>query len=88
MDIPHAILKPLFDAADEASQPVPGDLVIALISGGGSALLPCPTKGVSHADETAMNEAILAFSAPISAMNTMQKHVSSIKGERLALAPQ
>ena len=64
----------------------PDDLVIALITGGGSALLPCPPKGVSLADEMAMNEALLASGAPISAMNTVRKHVSGIKGGRLALA--
>jgi len=60
------------------------DLVIALICGGGSALLPCPPKGVSLEDEIAMNEALLASGAPISAMNTLRKHVSDIKGGRLA----
>lgn len=62
------------------------DLVIALITGGGSALLPCPPNGVSLADEIAMNEALLASGAPISAMNILRKHVSGIKGGRLALA--
>jgi len=47
-------------------------------------LLPCPPKGVSLADEIAMNEALLASGAPISAMNTLRKHVSEIKGGRLA----
>ncbi len=64
----------------------PDDLVIALITGGGSALLPCPPEGVSLADEIKMNEALLASGAPISAMNTVRKHVSDIKGGRLALA--
>ena len=64
----------------------PDDLVIALITGGGSALLPCPPEGVSLDDEIAMNQALLASGAPISAMNTLRKHVSGIKGGRLALA--
>ena len=64
----------------------PDDLVIALITGGGSALLPCPPEGVSLTDEISMNEALLASGAPISAMNTLRKHVSGIKGGRLALA--
>ncbi len=64
----------------------PDDLVIALITGGGSALLPCPPAGVTLADEIAMNEVLLASGAPISAMNTLRKHVSGIKGGRLALA--
>ena len=62
------------------------DLVIALITGGGSALLPYPPKGVSLDDEITMNKALLASGAPISAMNTLRKHVSGIKGGRLAMA--
>lgn len=62
------------------------DLVVALISGGGSALLPSPPDGMSLADEIAVNEALLASGAPISAMNTLRKHLSTIKGGRLALA--
>ncbi|MGV1753059.1 glycerate kinase type-2 family protein [Agrobacterium sp. CG674] len=60
------------------------DLVIALISGGGSALLPAPPEGFSLADEIALNEALLASGAPISAMNVVRKHFSRIKGGRLA----
>jgi glycerate 2-kinase len=60
------------------------DLVIALISGGGSALLPFPPEGLTLADEIAVNKALLASGAPISAMNTVRKHVSAIKGGRLA----
>ena len=62
------------------------DLVIALISGGGSALLPAPPEGLTLADEIAVNKALLASGAPISAMNTVRKHVSRIKGGRLAMA--
>ncbi|TIN11955.1 glycerate kinase [Mesorhizobium sp.] len=62
------------------------DLVVALISGGGSALLPAPAEGLSLADEIAVNEALLACGAPIAAMNTIRKHVSTIKGGRLAAA--
>ncbi len=62
------------------------DLVVALISGGGSALLPSPPEGLTLADEIAVNEALLASGAPISAMNTVRKHVSGIKGGRLAAA--
>jgi hydroxypyruvate reductase len=62
------------------------DLVIALISGGGSALLPAPPEGLMLADEIAVNKALLASGAPISAMNTVRKHVSQIKGGRLAMA--
>lgn len=62
------------------------DLVVALISGGGSALLPSPAEGLTLADEIAVNEALLASGAPIAAMNTIRKHVSAIKGGRLAAA--
>jgi hydroxypyruvate reductase len=62
------------------------DLVVALISGGGSALLPSPPQGLTLADEIAVNEALLASGAPISAMNTVRKAVSTIKGGRLAIA--
>lgn len=62
------------------------DLVVALISGGGSALLPAPPEGMTLEDEIAVNEALLACGAPISAMNTVRKHLSRIKGGRLALA--
>jgi glycerate 2-kinase len=62
------------------------DLVIALISGGGSALLPSPAGELTLADEIAVNEALLASGAPIAAMNAVRKHVSTIKGGRLAAA--
>ncbi|WP_425314484.1 glycerate kinase type-2 family protein [Rhizobium cremeum] len=62
----------------------PDDLVVALISGGGSALLPAPPQDFALADEKALNEALLASGAPISAMNVVRKHFSRIKGGRLA----
>ncbi|MER8499726.1 glycerate kinase [Mesorhizobium sp. M1142] len=62
------------------------DLVVALISGGGSALLPSPAEGLTLADEIAVSEALLASGAPIAAMNTIRKHLSTIKGGRLAAA--
>ncbi|MFT4149770.1 MAG: glycerate kinase [Paracoccaceae bacterium] len=62
----------------------PDDLVIALICGGGSALLPAPPPGFTLADEVALNRALLASGAPISAMNTIRRHFSMIKGGRLA----
>ena len=64
----------------------PDDLVIALIAGGGSALLPAPPDGLTLADEIAVNRALLASGAPISEMNAVRKHVSRIKGGRLAAA--
>lgn len=62
------------------------DLVIALISGGGSALLPSPPEGMTLADEIAVSKCLLASGAPISAMNAVRKHLSTIKGGRLAAA--
>ncbi|ULR46294.1 glycerate kinase [Rhizobium sp. K102] len=62
------------------------DLLIALICGGGSALLPAPPEGLTLEDEIALNEMLLASGAPISAMNVVRKHLSTIKGGRLAAA--
>ena len=62
----------------------PDDLVVALICGGGSALLPAPPSGFSLADEAALNAALLASGAPIGAMNAIRKQFSAIKGGRLA----
>lgn len=64
----------------------PDDLVIALISGGGSALLALPAHGLSLDDKQAVNRALLKSGAPISAMNVVRKHLSAIKGGRLAAA--
>lgn len=62
------------------------DLVVALFSGGGSALLPSPPVGLTLKDEIALNKALLYSGAPISVMNTIRKAVSRIKGGRLAEA--
>lgn len=64
----------------------PDDLVVALICGGGSALLPCPPGDLTLEDEAALNRALLASGAPISVMNAIRKQVSGIKGGRLAAA--
>lgn len=64
----------------------PDDLVLALISGGASALLCAPAPGLTLADKQAMNAALLASGAPISDMNTVRKHLSAIKGGQLAVA--
>jgi len=64
----------------------PDDLVVALICGGGSALLPAPPKGLDLADEAALNAVLLASGAPIGVMNAIRKQVSKIKGGRLAAA--
>jgi len=64
----------------------PDDLVLCLISGGGSALLALPAEGVSLEDKQAVNRALLACGATISEMNCVRKHLSAIKGGRLAAA--
>lgn len=64
----------------------PDDMVIALISGGGSALMVAPGDGMTLADKMAVNRALLSSGAPISEMNAVRKHLSRIKGGRLALA--
>ncbi|HXZ16523.1 MAG TPA: glycerate kinase, partial [Roseiarcus sp.] len=64
------------------------DLVIALISGGGSALMTAPGGAMTLADKQAVNAALLASGAPIAEMNVLRKHLSRIKGGRLAAAAQ
>ncbi|PLX36064.1 MAG: glycerate kinase [Hyphomicrobiales bacterium] len=64
----------------------PDDLVIALISGGGSALLSLPAPGLTLADKQAVNKALLACGATIDEMNCLRKHLSAVKGGRLAAA--
>ena len=62
------------------------DLVLCLISGGGSALLALPQGGVTLADKQAVNRALLASGATISEMNCVRRHLSAVKGGRLAAA--
>ncbi len=64
----------------------PEDFVLALISGGASALLCAPSEGLTLAEKQAVNAALLASGAPISAMNTLRKHLSRVKGGQLAAA--
>ena len=63
-----------------------GDRVLCLISGGGSALLSCPPPSVSLADKQALSRALLRSGADIGEMNCVRKHLSRVKGGRLALA--
>ena len=63
-----------------------GDFVLALISGGASALLTAPVAGVSLDEKQALNQALLASGAPIDRMNTVRKHLSRVKGGQLASA--
>lgn len=76
------------EAAERIRQLVTGltadDLVIALISGGGSSLLVAPGEGLTLADKQAVNTALLHSGASISEMNCVRRHLSSLKGGRLA----
>lgn len=62
------------------------DLVIALISGGGSALLPMPAPGITLSDKQDISRQLLRSGATISQMNTVRRHLSAIKGGHLAAA--
>jgi hydroxypyruvate reductase len=65
---------------------VPDDLVLCLISGGGSALLALPAPGIGLDNKQAINRALLRCGARIDEMNCVRKHLSAIKGGRLAAA--
>ena len=77
-------------AAERAMAAVTGlsadDLVLCLISGGASSLLSLPAPGIEPADERAIGAALLRSAAPITAINCVRKHLSAIKGGRLAVA--
>ncbi len=62
------------------------DLVICLVSGGGSSLLPLPLAGITLDDKQRVNRALLKSGATISEMNCLRRHLSAIKGGRLAAA--
>jgi hydroxypyruvate reductase len=64
------------------------DLVLVLVSGGGSALFALPAAGLTLADKQAVTRALLKCGAPISEINCVRKHLSGVKGGRLALAAQ
>lgn len=78
------------DAATRILQLVRGltadDLVLCLISGGGSSLLPLPASGLTLADKQLVNRTLLRSGATISEMNCVRKHLSAIKGGRLGAA--
>jgi glycerate 2-kinase len=66
----------------------PDDLLLVLVSGGGSALLSLPADGISMADLKAVTRELLACGAPIEDINTVRKHLSRIQGGRLAASTQ
>ena len=79
----EAAAQRILDLAQELG---PEDLLICAISGGGSALLSLPGDGLTLADKQAVNKALLRSGAAIGEMNCVRKHLSAIKGGRLAAA--
>jgi hydroxypyruvate reductase len=79
----RAAARRILDHAESAGA---GDLVLCLISGGASALLALPADGLALEDKQAVNRALLASGADIAQMNAVRKHLSAIKGGRLAAA--
>ena len=75
----EAVVATVSDLTDD-------DLVLCLVSGGASSLLSLPAPGIELADEREIGAALLRSAAPISAINCVRKHLSAIKGGRLALA--
>ena len=73
---------------DRVKGHTPDDLVLCLISGGASALLAIPASGLTLADKQEVNRALLKSGANIVEMNSVRKHLSAIKGGRLAVAAQ
>lgn len=71
---------------DLVSALTPDDLVLCLLSGGGSALLAAPAAGLTLADKQAVNRALLKSGASIGEMNCVRRHLSALKGGRLAAA--
>jgi len=63
-----------------------GDQLVVLLSGGGSAVLAAPASGVTLADKQAITRALLASGATIAEINCVRKHLSAVKGGRLAIA--
>src|SRR5204863_8524033 len=64
----------------------PEDVALCLLSGGGSALLPAPAEGVKLADKQQVTQLLHACGATINEMNAVRKHLSAVKGGRLAQA--
>jgi glycerate 2-kinase len=64
----------------------PGDVALCLLSGGGSALMPAPASGLTLADKQAVTKLLHASGATINEMNAVRKHLSALKGGRLAQA--
>lgn len=84
----EAGLKGAADTLALAGEAGPDDLLLVLLTGGGSANWIAPVDGISFAQKQAVNKALLRSGAPIGEMNTVRKHLSRIKGGRLARAGQ
>jgi hydroxypyruvate reductase len=84
----EAGLKGAEDSLRLAAEADAGDLLLVLLSGGGSANWTAPTEGVSFAQKQQVTRALLRSGAPIGEVNTVRKHLSRIKGGRLARAGQ
>ena len=82
----EAGLKAADDTLRQAAQATADDLLLVLISGGGSANWIAPVEGVSFTQKQQVNRALLRSGAPIGEMNVVRKHLSRIKGGRLARA--
>jgi hydroxypyruvate reductase/glycerate 2-kinase len=76
-------VRAMLDLIDNAA---PGDVLLCLLSGGGSALLPAPVEGVTLADKQHVTARLHACGATIGEMNCVRKHLSRVKGGRLAQA--
>lgn len=76
-----AASRRILDLVDAAT---PGDLFLAVISGGSSALMSCPREGISLEDEQRMTEMLLTSSGRILEINAVRRHISAINGGRLA----
>jgi hydroxypyruvate reductase len=84
----EAGLKAADDTLRLAAEATADDLLLVLLSGGGSANWIAPVEGVSFAQKQQVNRALLRSGAPIGEVNTVRKHLSRIKGGRLARAGQ
>lgn len=82
----EAGLKGAADTLALAAEAGPDDLLLVLLTGGGSANWIAPVEGISFAQKQAVNKALLRSGAPIGEMNVVRKHLSRIKGGRLARA--
>ncbi|MFG6177665.1 glycerate kinase [Halomonas sp. THAF12] len=82
-DLSEKAARRMLEAVEDLGE---DDLVIALISGGGSALMTLPAPGIPLAKKQAINKALLRSGAPIREINTVRRHLSAIKGGRLAAA--